>query len=135
MDRLLLVLIIAAGAGLLAWGASRFRNPAGPMIAGETPDHVNRADFVAPDSPWLLVLFSSASCLACRDVRKRLSGFESAAVAVQDVEVAAEPALHKRYGIESVPTTVLADVDGVVRDAWVGPLSVSDTEDLLRLIS
>lgn len=135
MERLLLVLILAAVASLIAWAASRMQRTAGPTVVGATPEHLERGDFVAADSPWLLALFSSATCLACRDVRTALSAFESGTVAVQDIEVTASPQLHSRYKIDSVPTTVLADADGIVRGAWLGPLSVSDTEDLLALIS
>ena len=29
--------------------------------------------------------------------------------------------LHRRYGIEAVPTVVIADAEGVVRSSFVGP--------------
>lgn len=34
--------------------------------------------------------------------------------------------LHKRYQIDSVPTTVIADQSGVVRFATVGPITATD---------
>jgi hypothetical protein len=47
-------------------------------------------------------------------------------VAVADVELADEPELHRRYGIDAVPLLVLADAEGVVRASFVGPPSATD---------
>ena len=48
------------------------------------------------------------------------------AVAVQEVEFTEHRALHERYRIEAVPTTVIADGDGVVRERYLGPVSATD---------
>jgi hypothetical protein len=47
-------------------------------------------------------------------------------VAVDDVEVTARRDVHERYGIEAVPTIVVADADGVVRASFVGPPTATD---------
>jgi hypothetical protein len=51
---------------------------------------------------------------------------ESADVATCDVEAEARGDLHRRYEIAAVPTTVVADADGVVRRAFVGAFSATD---------
>jgi hypothetical protein len=47
-------------------------------------------------------------------------------VAVEEAEVTARRDLHDRYGIDAVPTLVVADADGVVRASFVGPVTATD---------
>ena len=47
-------------------------------------------------------------------------------MAVQQVEVTAEPELHRRYGIDAVPLTLVADEQGVVVKHFIGPLTATD---------
>jgi hypothetical protein len=42
------------------------------------------------------------------------------------VEVSARRDLHDRYRIDGVPTTVIADADGVVRASFLGPATATD---------
>ena len=51
---------------------------------------------------------------------------ESDDVAVREVEVAARPDLHQRYGIEAVPTVVIADAEGAVRGSIIGPPTAAE---------
>ena len=50
----------------------------------------------------------------------------SDAVAVQDVEVTAAPEVHRKYAIDAVPAVVVADGTGVVRAAFLGPVTATD---------
>jgi thioredoxin-like negative regulator of GroEL len=47
-------------------------------------------------------------------------------VAVVNVEYPEHKDLHDRYGIDAVPTVVVADADGVVRGSFIGPVSATD---------
>jgi len=47
-------------------------------------------------------------------------------VAVAEIEVGARPDLHERYGIEAVPTLVIADAEGAVRGSFVGPPTTAE---------
>ena len=47
-------------------------------------------------------------------------------MAVEEAEVAARPDLHRRYHIEAVPITVVADGDGLVRAGFAGPVTATD---------
>ena len=67
-------------------------------------------------------MFSSATCASCAAVLAELQGWENDDVAVTEVEVGAEPGLHQKYGIDSVPTAVIADASGDAKLAFVGPL-------------
>ena len=89
----------------------------------EAPAQLDRDDFDRPEAPWLVCVFSSATCSTCADVVTKAHVLASADVAVQDVEAERDKALHDRYGIEAVPIVAIADAEGVVRESFVGPVS------------
>lgn len=103
------------------------RRPAPPTRdAYPVPRQLDRADFSRPDAPLLVVLFSSATCDSCAAMRTRLVPLESDEVAVEEVEHPARRELHRRYRVEAVPTTLVADADGLVRAAFVGEVPAAD---------
>ncbi len=125
MDRLLLLVVVAAAAGAVALLLQR-RTDRTPVRTGWTmPDQVSRTDFERPEAPWLVAVFTSASCASCAGVLERARPLESDEVAVVDVEVAAARAVHDRYGIDAVPLVLVVDADGVVRHHHLGPVSTT----------
>lgn len=135
MTRLILTIAVAAVVGLAAFVWQRLQKPAAPTdLGGELPTVLDRDDFTGADVPWLIAVFSSATCMACADVLAHVRSIESSTVAVQDVEVALDPELHRRYRIDSVPATLAVDRDGVVRGSWLGPLAPADQAELDDLI-
>ena len=121
-----MVAVVVVAAIVLAVVVERRRPD--PPTQGDwpVPRQLDRADFDRPDAPWLVAVFSSATCDSCATVVKKSSVLASADVVVQDVEVGAQGDLHRRYGIEAVPTIVVADGEGVVRASFVGPPSATD---------
>ncbi len=119
---LLLMAVVAAAAAALAFWQRRQRRGAPTVARGEPPTSLDRRDFRAPDAPWLIAVFTSATCSSCAAVLTELSGHESGDVVVVDVEVGVDPKLHTKYGIDSVPTAVIADSTGDAKLAFVGPL-------------
>lgn len=124
-------LFVAAGvlfAALVVGAVLRRRRtvdaPTQPVFSA--PAQIDRADFEAGDTPWLVAVFSSASCTTCTDVVGKARVLSCAAVAVIDVEYSASPALHRKYHIDAVPIVVVADSVGVVRASFVGPMSATD---------
>lgn len=123
--------LIVALAALAAYLVERRRRPEAPT-QGRGPDRypvpvqLDRADFAGADRPWLVAVFTSATCDSCRATMDKAAALASNDVVVEEVEVGARGDLHARYGIEAVPTTVVADVDGVVRASVVGPVSAAD---------
>ena len=75
------------------------------------PTQLDRADFTRPDAPWLVAVFSSATCLSCEATWAKAGQLASDAVAVQEVEAAADRDLHHRYGVEAVPMVLVADAN------------------------
>jgi hypothetical protein len=126
VDRLVIVAAVVLVASLLAV-AIRRRRPEPPTQARwPVPAQLDRRDFDRPDVPWLVAVFSSSTCLSCAatfDKARVLAGVE---VVVQNVDVGAEPSLHRRYAIDAVPVTVVVDADGVVRASFVGEPSATD---------
>lgn len=127
MVAVIVAVVVAAVAAGVAWWL-RSRRPDAPTQAQSwaVPTHVDRADFVRPDAPWLVAVFSSATCLSCRATIEKAEALESSAVAVQDVEAVADKAVHERYGVEAVPMVLVVDADGVVRASFLGEPTATD---------
>jgi hypothetical protein len=119
------IALAVVAAAVAAWFSRRDRVAADPPAEYHVPTAVDRADFAAPERPWLVAVFTSATCSSCRDTWERAQHLESEVVAVQEVEVGTDAAIHRRYLIDAVPTTVIADLDGVVRGSFLGPVSAT----------
>jgi hypothetical protein len=104
----------------------RGRRDAPTQATFSVPGQLDRADFERSDAEWLVVVFSSATCASCAAMVGKAQALASAAVAVQDVEARSRADLHRRYGIEAVPLTLLADHAGVVRATFIGPATATD---------
>ena len=126
MERLLVVVVLVALAVVVARVVERRRPDAPTQPQWSVPSQLDRADFARPEAPWLVVLFTSATCASCAKARRDAAVLESVEVAVQEVELAADPELHRRYAIDAVPTIVVADRDGVVRASFLGPPTATD---------
>lgn len=120
-------LVLAVAVVAVAAVAQRRRREGEPVRTGyAVPQQLRRSDFDRPDAPWLVVVFTSATCSTCAGVWDRARHLESDVVAVQEVEHVARRDLHDRYRIEAVPTTVIADADGVVHRHFLGPVTATD---------
>ena len=125
MDRLLLLVLVAATAGTLAHLVQR-RRPDAPVRTGwSVPQQLDRRDFDRPDAPWLVAVFTSAKCDTCGSVVEVARPLESQAVAFQEVEAGERRDLHDRYAVDAVPMVLLVDGVGVVRDHHLGPVSAT----------
>lgn len=123
-----LIFVVAAMAVALAIAlVLKRRKSDAPTQAGfEIPIQIDRNDFEDPHSPWLVVVFTSATCHTCTDVVTKAEVLSSSEVAVQRIDYTVNPALHKRYRIDAVPLLVIADIDGVVQKGFIGPLKAQD---------
>lgn len=122
------VLLVAGGmlvAALVALVLGR-RNRPSPTNVHHIPSRLDRLDFLRPDAEWLVAVFTSASCNTCAGVWDRARHLSSDHVVVQEVELAAARGLHERYGIDAVPTLVIADRSGEVKRAFLGPTTATD---------
>jgi thioredoxin-related protein len=127
MERLIVALVIVGVVALVAVVARRRRVPDGPTQRRFTaPEQLDRNDFARPEAPWLVAVFSSASCDVCAQVVDKAKVLDSRDVAVVEVEYSADRALHERYSIDAVPTVVVADARGVAVATFLGPMTATD---------
>jgi hypothetical protein len=127
VERIALVLALVALAIVVAVVVDRRRRPPTPTNVSHTlPDHLDRHDFARADAPWLVAVFTSATCSTCAGVWNKAEMLASDDVAVQEVEVGAARPLHDRYRITAVPAVAIADANGVVRATFLGPVTATD---------
>lgn len=127
---IVVILVVAAVAALAAVVDRRRPDaPTTPQFAA--PQQLDPADFDGDRRPWLLVLFSSETCLSCHDAREVLGLVRFDTVTVIDLPVETHRAVHQRYGIDAVPIVVLADHEGVVRWSWLGAPPREAVRDIL----
>jgi hypothetical protein len=125
MERVVVALVLAGVAVAVALLLQRRRvdAPTQPHGTFEAPVQLDRTDFERPEAPWLVGVFTSATCSTCGDVWAKAELLASDEVAVQQLEAVTAEDLHRRYRIEAVPIVAIADREGVVRRSFVGPVS------------
>ena len=126
MERLLVAGVLLVGAVALALVLRRRRPDEPVRTSWAVPTWLDRSDFASPAAPWLVAVFTSATCRSCQatvDTARPLAGAE---VAVEEIEVRDRPDLHQRYGIEAVPTVVIVDAEGAVRGSFIGPPTTAE---------
>lgn len=126
MNQFLLVLA-AMSVALVASVLLRRRKPEAPTQGGyEIPTQLDRSDFASPHAPWLVAVFTSATCNTCADVATKAAVLASSEVAVERIDYIDNKELHSRYKIDAVPLLVIADQNGVVQKGFIGPVKAQD---------
>ena len=126
MERFLLAAAVVLVAAVIAVVMERRRPEAPTQGSWAVPAQLDRADFARPESPWLVAVFTSATCDSCAQAVERANVLASAEVAVDEAEFRARPDVDRRYHIDAVPIIVVADREGVVRTSFTGPPSATD---------
>ena len=127
MQILVIAVVIAAVVALAATTYRNRRTPEPPtQTAWSVPQQLDRAEFDDPRAAWLAVLFTSETCATCANMAEKVELLRSTEVAVDIVSFQARRIAHERYCIDAVPTVVVADLEGVVRASFVGPVSATD---------
>ncbi len=122
-----LFIVLAIVVALVVSAVLRRRRGDAPTQGGfEIPTQLDRGDFDSPNTPWLVAIFTSATCNTCADVSEKAFVLASRNVAVQRIDYTENPSLHKRYRIDAVPLLVIADEHGVVRNGFIGPVKAQD---------
>src|SRR5688572_22365904 len=103
MTTFLIALVLVAIAIVVALVIEK-RRPAPPtQPTWAVPSQIDRDDFDRPDLPWLLIVFTSATCTTCAGVWAKVRPLETADTAVQEVEATLQRDLHLRYAVDAVP--------------------------------
>jgi len=117
------VVVGAVAIGLILRQRQRVAVPTQPST--DIPSQLDRADFGAR-TPWLVVVFSSATCDTCADVVRKAEVLRTDSVGVMEIEYTAARELHRKYDIQVVPMVAIADSEGVVRAGFAGPVAAED---------
>lgn len=125
------LVLIAVAVGLLAVAVAaviraRTASDAPTRPGWAVPDNVDRRDLDHPEKPWMVAVFSSSTCTACRATWEKARVLESDEVAVQDIDSVRDVRLHERYGVDAVPLLLLLDARGDVRAHHLGEPSTSE---------
>ena len=127
MERVVVAGVLVVVAVIVAFVVERRRAADAPtQPVWSVPGQLDRADFVRPDAPWLVAVFTSATCNTCRAAIDKAVVLACDEVVVEEIEVSARKATHERYGIDAVPTIVVADAQGVVHASFVGAPTATD---------
>lgn len=122
MIRLVILVGLVLAAVVLALILQRRRPDPPSAPSYRAPAQLDRDDFLRPDAAALIAVFASATCNSCPEVWALIEPLADRDLAVQRVDVQDGAELHRRYRIDGVPTTVLADSDGVVTATFFGPV-------------
>ncbi len=127
MERFLLaavLVVIAAGSAVVI--RHRAATAAPTQAKWAVPTQLDRDDFESRDLEWLVVVFSSVTCDSCMEAVAKARVLASPQVGFQEIAYQDRRDLHTRYGVEAVPTTLLADGEGVVQASFVGSVTATD---------
>lgn len=126
MERLLVAAVVVAVAVVVALVLERRRPDPPAQTTWGVPSQLDRRDFPRPEAPWLVAVFTSATCRTCAGVAEAAAPLAAGDVAVAVAEAGERKDLHDRYRIEAVPTLVVADGAGVVRTSFLGPVGADE---------
>lgn len=130
----LIIAVLVVVIGLVVAQVIR-RRDASSMAQGSrwaVPAQLERRDFVDPDAERLVVVFTSETCDACAATWEALVDLVGPETAIERVSYQERADLHDRYGIDAVPTLLVADRDGVVQRSFVGPPDTSELVEALQ---
>ena len=136
MTRFIVLIVLAVVAVAVAYVLQRRRPDPPSAPSYRAPSQLDRNDFDQPETPVLAVVFASTTCNTCPEVWAQVeqlpSELRAPELVVQRIDVQDGADLHKRYKIDGVPTTILANQNGVVAEAFFGPIDDGDLDEALR---
>lgn len=132
MTRLIVLVVLAAVAAAVAYLLQRRRPDPPSAPSYRAPSQLDRDDFAQPETPVLAVVFASTTCNTCPDVWASVEALAREDLAVQRIDVQDGADLHQRYKIDGVPTTILANHQGVVAKAFFGPVDDDELQQALE---
>ena len=96
------------------------------LCAARDGVQLDRDDFEGGDRPWLVAVFTSATCESCARATAKAAILASPNVAYQEIPYQGRKDLHDRYHVKAVPCIVVADDEGVVRASFIGVPTATD---------
>ncbi|WP_419912502.1 hypothetical protein [Candidatus Poriferisodalis sp.] len=125
MERFAIAAVLVVIALAVAFVAQRRRGAAASGVPhSSVPASVDLGSLGIDAGP-AIVVFTEETCRTCAAAIAVVRGPAGAGLPVTEVPFADERELHRRHGIDTVPTTVVADPDGNVVDGWIGRVELS----------
>ncbi len=120
MDRLIVAVVLVVLSVAAAVVINR-RQAGAPFTIrhGAVPSRVRPEDVGLPAGA-AIVIFTEATCRSCQQALALVKGPAGAELPVAEIEYGQQRPLHDQYGIDTVPTTVVVDAEGVVVGGWTG---------------
>lgn len=135
MERLAIAAILIVVAIAVASLVQRRRSASATALPrSELPPAVDLEGVGVSKGP-ALVVFTEATCRTCQAALAVVRGPAGAGLPVAEVSFGIERELHRRHGIDTVPTTVVTDADGRVVDGWVGSVDLSGLASALAQVA
>ena len=126
MIRLLIALCLGGAVSGAAFVMNRSRSTTSIAVRRNSlPTRVPGSE-VGLGATAAIVVFTEKSCHSCQDVVRLIRGPAGAGLPVADIEYGASPELHRKFDIDTVPTTVIVDEQGMVVAGWVGRIDLSE---------
>ncbi|MEM7339897.1 MAG: thioredoxin domain-containing protein, partial [Actinomycetota bacterium] len=129
MERLIVLVVLTAVAVGIALILQRRRPDPPSAPSYRAPTQLDPDDFPVSAKAPFVVLFGSQTCESCPGAWSVVTdtvAATGAAIGTARIDVQDDTDLHRRYRIDGVPTTVIADGDGVVRQAFFGPITTDE---------
>ena len=128
MERLVVAAVLVVVAVVVAGVLQRLRDRADAPTQSRwaVPTQLDRADFDGPEVPWLVAVFTSATCDSCVRAVEKATVLACPSVTVQDVPYQLRKDLHTRYAVDVVPMILVAGPDGAVAASFVGVPTATD---------
>ena len=135
MSRLLIAIAIAGCVSLVAALFKRgSKSDVVSVKRNALPTRVPAVE-VGLDAAPAIIVFTEATCDSCQMAVGIVRGPAGAGIPVADIEYGADPALHKKFAIDTVPTTLVVDSEGNVLAGWTGRIDLGEfTSALAELV-
>jgi thioredoxin-like negative regulator of GroEL len=131
LERLVILALVGIATGGAVWMGRRFVAARRRQALAAAPLLASARDA----TPVRILAFSSEECVQCRRLQmpalRRVLAAHPGAVAVEEIDAPATPALTSRYNILTVPSTVVLDAAGRARAVNYG---FTSTDRLLRQV-
>jgi thioredoxin-like negative regulator of GroEL len=114
MERLLLLLALAAAVGVAVAGVRGWARVRGRQLAASAPEHLWRALGAEPDGRPAVVAFSTSACSECRVQARVLAPLAREGVRLLSIDAAAQAGAARAFGVLTVPSTAVLAEDGRV---------------------
>lgn len=125
MERLAIAAVLVVVALAVALVAQRRRGAAAHLVSHSSVPASVDLESLGIDAGPAIVVFTEETCRTCAAAIAVARGPAGAGLRVAEVPFGTGREAHRRHGIDTVPTTVVADPDGLVVDGWIGQVDVS----------